>query len=57
MTTKKGQRVTLFLDPDRVRQAKAQAAIEGISLSTLVEKALDRYPWYEVIAKKLEKIK
>jgi len=55
MATKGKQRITLFLDPDRVKYAKVQAVEEEISLSELFEKALDRYPWYKYIAKELEK--
>lgn len=44
------QRVTLFLNPEIVKQAKAQALNEGdISLSKLVEKALERYLPKEVV--------
>ncbi|MBF0555561.1 MAG: DNA-binding protein [Nitrospirae bacterium] len=45
MTTdsKLKQRATFFLNPDIVKQAKAQAIIEGRSLTDLVEKALIKY--------------
>ena len=37
------QRVTLFLDPLISKQAKAQAVVDGVSLASLVEKALNHY--------------
>jgi predicted HicB family RNase H-like nuclease len=37
------QRVNLFLDPDVVLKGKMQALKERISLSQLVDKALDKY--------------
>lgn len=37
------QRVTLFLKPDIVKKARAQAIEEETTLSKLVEKALDKY--------------
>ncbi len=45
MTTnsKSKQRATFFLNPDIVKQAKAQAIIEGRSLTDLVERSLVRY--------------
>ena len=42
MTNNK-QRVTLFLNPDLVKHAKAQAVIDEITLTVLVEKALIKY--------------
>lgn len=43
MTTNDKQRVTLFVNPDLAIHAKAQAIIEKITLTTLVEKALINY--------------
>lgn len=40
---KQKQRVTLFLDPELLKQAKAQAVLEEISLTALVEKSLNKY--------------
>ena len=57
MTTKDKKRITLFLDPDRISQAKIQAVAEEISLSELVEKALDRYPWYQVVVGEVLKLR
>ncbi|MDO8340832.1 MAG: hypothetical protein Q7T59_02580 [Candidatus Woesebacteria bacterium] len=54
MTTTDKQRVTLFINPPIVRHAKAQAIIEELSLTTLVEKALIAYLPKETIIKKVE---
>ena len=43
MTTDTKKRVTLFLDPSLLKQAKAQAIAEETSLTTLIEKALAKY--------------
>jgi hypothetical protein len=43
MTIDKKQRVTLFLDPSLLKQAKMQALIEDKSLSALIERALTKY--------------
>ena len=52
MTTKTKQRVTLFINPKIVKQTKAQAIIEGLTLTTLVEKALLKYLPKETVIKK-----
>ncbi len=52
MTNKNKQRVTLFLTPALVKQAKAQAVIEELTLTTLVEKALINYLPKETVIKK-----
>lgn len=54
MATNTKQRVTLFLDPTISKQAKAQAIIEDITLTNLVEKALIKYLPKETIIKKIE---
>ncbi len=56
MTTnsKPKQRATFFLNPDIVKQAKAQAIIEGRSLTDLVEKALVRYLPEETTIRKVD---
>ena len=51
MTTNK-QRTTLFLNPDLVKHAKAQAIIDDITLTSFVEKALIKYLPKETIIKK-----
>jgi len=48
------QRVTLFLNPDLLKQAKAQAVIEEFSLTSLVERALVKYLPKEIILKKAD---
>lgn len=37
------QRVTLFLDPIIVRKTKAEAALEALTLSEVVERVLKEY--------------
>ena len=54
MTTIDKQRVTLFINPSIIKHAKAQAIIEELSLTTLVEKALISYLPKETIIKKVE---
>lgn len=54
MTIKNKQRVTLFLNPDLLTQARAQAVVEGQSLTALVEKALLKYLPLITIIKKVE---
>ena len=49
MATKDKQRVTLFLDPKLIKHAKAQAVIEDITLTNLVETALVKYLPEEII--------
>lgn len=53
MTTNKTQRITLFINPSISKQAKAQAIIEDLTLTSLVEKALIQYLPKETIIKKL----
>ena len=45
------QRVTLFLNPDIIKHARAQAVLEDLTLTTLVEKALVKYLPKEIIIK------
>ncbi len=54
MTTTDKQRTTLFLNPNLLKQAKAQAVVEEISLTTLIEKALVKYLPKETVIKKVE---
>jgi hypothetical protein len=54
MTNNKKQRVTLFLDPSLLKQAKAQALVEEMSLTELTERALSKYLPKETIIKKTE---
>lgn len=50
------RRITLFLTPTVAKQAKAQAIIEELSLTTLVEKALIKYLPKETVIKKVDTI-
>jgi len=52
--TTKNQRITLFLHPAIAKQAKAQAIVEDISLTSLVEKSLVQYLPKETVIKKIE---
>lgn len=52
MSTIKKQRITLFISPSIAKHAKAQAIIEELSLTGLVEKALIQYLPNETIIKK-----
>ncbi|HAT73569.1 MAG: hypothetical protein US30_C0013G0068 [Candidatus Moranbacteria bacterium GW2011_GWF2_36_839] len=54
MTTKKNQRLTIFIEPSLAKQAKAQAIVEEMSLTSLIEKALVEYLPKETIIKKVE---
>lgn len=46
------QRITLFVNPALAKHAKAQAVIEDLSLTALVEKALIAYLPKQTIIKK-----
>lgn len=46
------QRVTLFVNPSILKHARAQAVVEDLSLTALVEKALINYLPKETIIKK-----
>jgi hypothetical protein len=48
------QRVTLFANPLILKHAKAQAVVEELSLTALVEKALINYLPKETVIKKLQ---
>lgn len=37
------QRLTAFVNPNLVKRAKVQGALEGLTISDIVEKALDAY--------------
>lgn len=54
MDTDKKQRTTLFINPLIVKHAKAQAVVEEISLTALVEKALIKYLPKEIVIIKPE---
>lgn len=48
------QRLTLFIVPAVVKQAKAQAIVEELSLTALVEKVLVNYLPKETIIKNIK---
>jgi hypothetical protein len=50
--SKNKQRVTLFLNPKLLLHARAQAVIEDITLTKLVEKAFVCYLPAEIVIKK-----
>lgn len=54
MTTNDKQRVTLFVHPDLLTHAKAQAIVEGKSLTEFVERALVKYLPKETIIRKIK---
>jgi hypothetical protein len=49
----KKQRVTIFLNPLISKQAKAEAVIQEITLTSLIEKALVKYLPKETVIKKV----
>lgn len=51
-TSNSKQRVTLFLNPRLLVHAKAQAVIQDLTLTVLVEKALAAYLPDEIVVKK-----
>lgn len=57
MTTNKKQRITLFLDPSIAKHARAQAVLDGLTLTKLVERALIEYFPDETVIKKVDLIK
>ncbi|KKP90519.1 MAG: hypothetical protein US57_C0001G0029 [Candidatus Moranbacteria bacterium GW2011_GWC2_37_73] len=54
MTKKEKQRVTLFLNPSLLKQAKAQAIVEDLNLTNFVEKALIKYLPKKTIIRKAD---
>ena len=54
MTSSIKQRITLFVKPYLVKQARAQAIVEELTLTNLVEKALINYLPKETIIRKTE---
>jgi len=53
MTSTTRQRITLFLNPQIVKQARAQAILEDLTLTQIVEKALLEYLPEKIVIKKL----
>lgn len=54
MSTTSKQRVTLFLNPSVAKQARAQAVVEDLTLTILVEKALIKYLPKATVIKKVQ---
>lgn len=54
MATTDKQRLTLFINPSVAKHAKAQAVLEELSLTNLVEKALINYLPKVTIVKKID---
>ena len=54
MTTTTKQRITLFMNPSITKHARAQAVVEDLTLTELVEKALIEYLPQETIIKKIK---
>lgn len=54
MTTRDRQRLTLFLNPALIKHAKAQAVIEELSLTALIEKILIKYLPRKTVIKKVK---
>jgi len=52
MTSTQPQRVTLFINSAIAKHARAQAILEDLTLTSLVEKALISYLPTEIIIKK-----
>lgn len=52
MSTSTKQRVTLFLSPALILQARAQAIVENQTLTELISSALESYLPEEIIIKK-----
>lgn len=56
MTKRKKQRLTLFINPDIIKQAKVQAIVEELTLTALIEKLLLSYLPKEIVFEKPENI-
>lgn len=55
MTTNNNkQRLTLFINPDVIKQAKVQAIVEELTLTAFIEKTLVTYLPKEIVIKKPE---
>lgn len=54
MEHKNKQRVTLFLNPELLKHAKAQAVVEDITLTALIESALVKYLPKVTVFKKID---
>lgn len=56
MAKNKKQRVTLFINPDIIKQAKVQAILEELTLTAFIEKLLLSYLPKEIVIEKPENI-
>lgn len=54
MTTIAKQRITIFLNPSIAKHARAEAVVEDLTLTELVEKALIEYLPQETVIKKVK---
>lgn len=54
MSSNTKQRITLFINPSIAKQARAQAVVEDLTLTSLVEKALINYLPKETVIKKVQ---
>ena len=54
MTTTTKQRITIFMNPSIAKHARAEAVVEDLTLTELVEKALIEYLPQETIIKKIK---
>jgi hypothetical protein len=54
MTNDKKKRLTLFINPAIAKHARAQAVLEELSLTALVERALIKYLPKETVIKKAD---
>ena len=54
MATNTKQRVTIFMNPFIAKQARAQAVVEDLTLTSLIETALIKYLPKETIIRKPE---
>lgn len=52
MTTNDTKRTTLFLNPSLLKHAKAQAVIEELTLTALIERSLTKYLPEQTVIKK-----
>ena len=51
MTTTSKQRLTIFLSPEIIKQAKVQAIVEDLTLTSFIEKVLVTYLPKEIVIK------
>jgi hypothetical protein len=54
MTKNEKQRVTIFFNPSLLKHAKAQAIVEEINLTSLIERALINYLPKETVIRKAD---